>query len=468
MLQPMPHQLAFRDLCRERKRWALFAECRTRKTLAVLLALEESKRKTVIVAPKTVARTAWMLDAANVPGLRVRLLAADTRDRLGLIHSEWDVLATNYDMFRRYVDELIAAGTRGLVVDESSKLKNPDAAITKACIRMADRMESVYVMCGTPAPNDATEYWGQLRCIADPSRLRGSVLETYWKWAYKAASPVKRDVRGKMVIGKWTQTPEQEAWVAKVLERCSTVWRRRDIFKAETPNETFIPVELDSEADVYEEAEDELRLVIGDETHKIKAEAALMKCRQIVGGSVLVNGEPHEVGTAKMEALSEILDEIPNDPCIIWFEFRDERRRLAKMMEERGESCEFIDGETSAKAHEIAARFQRGEGLRLLAHPQSCGHGVTLHRAAHVVYYSLNFSGELHTQSRDRVVNPDRQGDVAYHYLVAGLPRASVIDGEAGLSPTVDHAMLNVVRHKRAKQDAMMEVLAVRAKENKQ
>jgi hypothetical protein len=176
------------------------------------------------------------------------------------------------------------------------------------------------------------------------------------------------------------------------------------------------------------------------------------------------------VGGAKLEALGGVLDEIGPEPCLIWFEFRGERRRIVRMLEERGESFDFIDGETSGRAAEIAGRFQAGGISRLVCHPQACGHGVTLHRARHAVYYSLSFSGELHTQSRDRAVDPDRDGDVAYHYLVAHLPGesggGSVIDGRhasAVGTATVDHAMLRVVRGKVEKQAAMLELLAKKA-----
>ena len=51
--------------------------------------------------------------------------------------------------FRIMRDEFLALGVQGVIFDESVKIKNPSASVTKAAIQFADKMVYRYILSGT-------------------------------------------------------------------------------------------------------------------------------------------------------------------------------------------------------------------------------------------------------------------------------------------------------------------------------
>lgn len=454
------HQRRFVEIVKEKPRFAWFAEPGCGKTIGVLAAICDVHAEhcpTVVVAPKSVVDSAWVRDAQHFPRLKVRTLRADdVGNRLAAIDSDWNVLATNPEMFKKYAERLIGAGARRLVFDESSKLKSPDTAITKAAIAFADRMESVILLSGTPAPNSWTEYWGQVRCLLGPK------CRPYMQWCYAHGYPVRENIRikgGKLrsVIARWDQTPEQAEALTSKLKNISWALSKRECLDLPEQVDRVIDVRLsDQEIAAYLRAREDLVLRFADRRVRIDPAAALGKLRQVVGGGVYAEGEAESVSDspAKLDALHDYLDELgTKTPCLIWFEYRHERDRIVEAIRERGEEVRTIDGETSGEAGQTAADFQAGRFSRLVLHPQAAGHGITLHRASHAIYYALNFSYELWEQSRARIHRAG-MGDAPATYTIL---RAELGDGDAGR--TVDHAMLNTVRNKGKASQGMLDAL---------
>lgn len=453
------HQRRFIEIVREKPRFAWYAEPGCGKTIGVLAYVSDvfsEPSRTVVVAPKSVVEAAWVNDARHFPRITVAVLSADDRDRRGIIAGDWDILATNPEMFKKYGAELIAAGANRLVFDESSKLKNHESAISKATIAFADRMESVILLSGSPAPNGWHEYWAQVRCIVGPK------CRPFYQWCHGHGYPCHENVRvkgGKLkrVIKGWGQTPEQADEFTRKMRSISWALSKRECLDLPPQVDRVIDVRLSAdEIDAYVAAREALVLRFQDRRVKINAAAALGKLRQIVGGGVYAEGCAERVSAspAKIAAMHDYLDELgPRTPCLIWFEYRHERDRILAALAERGEESRTIDGETSGVAGTTAADFQAGKFARLVLHPQAAGHGITLHKSSHALYMALNFSFELWEQSRARIHRAG-MGDVPATYTIF---RAIMGGDDAGR--TVDHAMLATVRRKGSASSGILEAL---------
>lgn len=431
-------------------RFAWFADPGCGKTIGTLAACDALPMRTLTLAPLSILRSAWLQDAQHFPALAPAVLYSQNRaERLRLIAgTDWRFGITNYDTFKNCFDQFRAAGIRRLVVDESSKIKNPDAAITKKVIQFSDAMDSVILLTGTPAPNSPVEYWPQLRAIR-----RDLAGDVFWRWAHRYATPQKRKVRVKGgqvkdVIEGWTQTEQQRRDMEAMLGKCSWALRKADCLDLPpwTDNVVTFPLSAEERA-AYVAAEKALAVELKNaEVVKLAPEAVLMKVRQIAGGFVIANGTPHQKGRSKLDALGETLDQIGPRPCLIWAEFRHEIDAIVAECRARGESVATIDGRTSHDAGETAARFQRGEILRLVCHAAAAGHGITLTRASYAVYYSWGFSFELWKQSRDRIHRAGQVNACTYYILCA--------------EQTVDESALRVVRGKGKASDAILDCLA--------
>lgn len=446
------HQEQAKIIAREHERYCFFWQCGTGKTIALLAICAERPLRTLVVAPKSILWAAWARDAEHFPGLKVVVAWHKNKaERLKLIcDPEADVVVTNYDTFKRHFAVFTEAGFKRLVVDESSCLKNPKSQITKAAMVFADQMRGVYLLSGTPAPNNPTEYWGQMRtCYPNLfDRL-------YYRFAYKYFRPIKKWIPslGKEVIESWVLRDSMTDEFHKKLQ--SRSWSLTKAEAVDLPEQTDQVREValsSAERTAYGHMRDRLRVEFesGDMVGATGA-GKLMKLRQITGGMMYGGGgEQYVVGESKLNELGATLEEIGADePVVIWAEFRADIDRITGRLDGWGRpGWAVLDGRTGRPAGEIAD-FQAGKTRTLVCQPQAAGHGVTLTAACYAIYYSLSFSYETHVQSRDRIHRVGQTRPCTYVYLLA--------------EGTCDGHLLDVLHRKATESEAVMAILGTEA-----
>jgi len=467
-ITPFAHQIRAAEVAKQSPRYAFFWSCGTGKTIAGLLIVQDKGGKWLAVCPKSIMRSAWERDAQHFPAIRTRVIHGGTLGarRKQILAGDWDLAITNFETFKKHGQDFLQAGVCGLLVDESSKIKNHESQTARATIAFADAVRHCYLFSGTPAPNNGTEYWTQLRALSPDAAGR-----SFYGWVASRFIPIKRAIyrNGKRieVVTEYRQTSQQEAALLADLNDWSWSLKKEDCLDLPEQMDREIYVELDTDEWVaYDAAETQIvrELTSGERVNFSRAKNALMKLRQIVGGSVKSEDRTVSLGTSKLDALGEVLDEIgPNEACVVWCEFTSDVDRVAEYIRGRCESVATIDGRTSGKAHETAAAFQAGRIKRIVAHPAAAGHGITLHAACYAVYYSLSFSYEQHAQSRDRIHRAGQKRPCTYFYLIAQIPEQHAAIGTDGKPEvnTVDSAMLRVLRRKGTAAEAVRDLLKV-------
>lgn len=452
------HQQRALEISRENPRFAFFWSPGTGKTITILSIWKERPMRTLVVASKAILSTAWARDSEmmGVPVINAR--HTNKRKRLELIREPGDhVVLTNYEQFRIHEKEFKETGFDRFVFDESSKLKNRDAKVSKAAHSFAESCREVYLLSGTPAPNCPTELWSQLRTIS--SSASGV---SFWKWAHHFFVPImqqKWTPKGqKSVIAKWVEKPERTQEFNDHLRKWSWSLRKEDCLDLPEQIDIVREVELSrDERKQYDELITELKLSVpvdegptANVSMNVHAEGLLMKLRQVVGGSVRMDDQPKEIGSSKIDALVETLEEFSNDQVVIWCEFRADIDRVARVLNQIGRRPAIIDGRTSSKVGEIVDSFVQGETDTIIAHPKAAGHGTDgLQKVSSVsVYFGLSFSAEEHEQSRDRIHRSGQSKSCLYIYLIA--------------KDTVDESLLWVVRRKKSRQSALLKELGVK------
>ena len=146
------HQRRCVEAMMHNPRFGLWLEPGMGKTITTLEAIRRAPMRTVVVCPKSIMPTAWLKDAKHFPDLRTKIIAGDTpaKRRRNIAADDWDVGIINFDQFKTTKDDLLRAGVRRLVIDESSKIKTWDSKITIAVHYFADRVRSVWLLSGTP------------------------------------------------------------------------------------------------------------------------------------------------------------------------------------------------------------------------------------------------------------------------------------------------------------------------------
>lgn len=446
----MQHQIQARNIGRERKRFGFYWDCGCGKSIAILSIVNDGKQrgehlKTLVLAPKSIMRPAWLTDAKYFPDLNVVVCWDNSPSkRKALINSNADILIINPSLFTKHAKDFYEAGVRRLVIDESSAIKNVKAQVTKTAIAFSDLMTSVYLLSGSPAPNGEIEYFSQLRCLN-----KNLVGNSFWTFAGRYFFPQKKFIRGKEVTIGWTIKETEKDKFFAILRSAS--WSLKKHEAVDLPPQTDVTREFElneEELEVYQAIEKQLVNEVATNQGVIDCETnnVLMRLRQSTGGQL--KDQP-VFGSSKMLALCETLEEIGDKQCVIWATFSAEIHRIKY---ELGSKAEIIDGSVPLPERERRiADFQAGRIQYLICQVQTCAHGVTLTAASYSVNYSLSFSYELYEQARNRIHRVGQKWPCTHITLIA--------------KDTCDEKVYWAVRTKQRSADVVAAILA-QAKES--
>jgi SNF2 family DNA or RNA helicase len=448
--QLMSHQKRFVELCGIHKRFAWFAEPGCGKTIAMLSAIrsfaDPAKDRVLVLCPRSVIRTAWIGDSERV-GVRLDAVVEGGKVR-SVLDSGSPVVVTSFDLFRIHFDHFVRAGFSWLVVDEASKLKSRDSAISRKAFEFSGCVDRCYLLTGTPAPNSEIEYFALMRCV-DP-RLLGT---NFFRFARRFFDPIYVWAPGgRRCISGWKIREKDKPLLASILARKS--WYLKKTECLDLPPQTDVVREVSlgqAEADAYRKTLAELDSCFDGAALNVTTINKFTKLRQITGGSVI--GEDEEgvrrsvrIGDSKIRELESLMSEIGDSPVVIWAEFRDEIRRIAEKLSGSGYRVGRLFGEEPQSSRDRSVElFQSGGMDVLVCHPASAGHGLTLTAASHAIYYSHGFSYELFQQSRDRIYRVGQKNPVTYFHLV--------------VPGTVDVRAYKACRRKSESHSAMLEAI---------
>lgn len=464
---PRQRQLRAAELFLSLCRFALFWDMGTGKTTAILLGLAiEAANKTgiqsVILCPKNVIHSAWMADAVFFPHLKVQPVHGIGRTaRTNIITTSIaDVFVTTYELFRADQALYLDAGVQRLIVDESSKIKNHKAKTSQIIHHFGDRINSVWCLSGEPAPNSLIEYYSQIRAFAP-----ALVGPSFYRWAFTYFMARKKEVRVKgetreVIIG-WDVIPDRWATFTQSLKLYSWALASEDVLDLPEQVDITVPVEMTSKQRyAYTGVEDDLILSVGagdevaddDERFDVKAQARLMKCRQVANGFAYLDpadGSASKTivtyGAAKLEATTDLMDELhqQGEQVVVWANFTHDIDALADVCHDKW-SYRILDGRTKTTAADIADFQDHGVDV-LVCHPQSVGHGVTLTAAAYAIFYDLSYSSELYQQARKRTHRMGQKKKCFYYHMVT--------------QGTVEPTIVKALQEKRSVSTAMLKYL---------
>lgn len=457
-VKPFEHQARFFFTYRDREFFGLHGEQGTGKskmlidTAAYLYDLGRINA-VVVIAPNGVHRN-WILREIpthmpdHVPVRGATFNGSMTKKQKAAYDFLYQpgnvlrILAVNIEsMSRKEGYEAVAKFLRCVealvIVDESSKIKNPSTERTKNIIKLRKLSKYRRTATGTPIPKSPLDIFGQFMFL-DPD-----VLPTQSFTAFRSRyavlldddSPLMRSIKAKSKTGH----------VAPIIARDPN---GKPMFKnlAELDNilkpHTFRILKsecLDLPPKIYtrrlvglsaEQAREYVRLVkrlkeekaMEDVAKPINRLASLSYLQQIIGGwlpgalrpsddpLLVPPGIPLFNDPANNPRVAAVLDDIEEAPddekYIIWARYTYEIKALAQAIsaEHGPESVVTYYGEVSRENRDRAIdRFQNEAGCRFfIGNPQAGGTGITLTAASSVIYYSNSFNLEDRLQSEDR------------------------------------------------------------------
>jgi len=399
------HQKQVLEIARKRS-YGIFLECGTGKTLVGICLARHFKTwpvktgRTLVVAPLSLLWTAWSDDLAKfAPELKTCILWGRTpkhREKLMAEAAGADIAVTNFETFKK-----IAPWCRGrfdvLIVDESSKMKDPRSAISRALTAYGRTVPKVYPMSGTPMPNNAMELYPQVDVIAP-----GLLGSTFWNYRARWFAP-----HGKIKehVFDWRPLPGAIEEIMNLVKPYASFVKKQDCL--DLPEKVFVARKFALAPKVraaYDKmVEDKvLPLTNGQSVLTFNALSEIAKLRQLGSGWIYGHdGKVNAIGPEKLDLLEEVLDEIGPQRVIIWVQYRHDAAEIEKRLGNQARLA--IGGMTPSDLVDGIGDFKTGAARYLIAHPRTVGHGVTLTECSYAVYYSLSYSLEEFLQSQDRI-----------------------------------------------------------------
>jgi len=302
-----------------------------------------------------------------------------------------------------------------LLVDESTDFKASDSQRFKILRQAVPKFKRRYILTGTPSPNGLMDLFGQIY-ILDEGNALGSYITHYRNnFFYPSGS------------GGYTWIPQAGA-IDRISAKIAPLVLRMEAkdHLTELPELIFDKrwVELPPEAiTVYKQMEDALIAVLESEEFVAANEAvAAGKCRQICAGGLYstdVFGKRDHVviHEAKLDALSELLDELMGDPILLFYEFNFEKEMLKK----RFPFAKFLDG--GKNEPDTISAFNRGELPLVCGQPASASKSINMQKSCgHVGWLTQTWKSDDHKQGIDRVLRQgnSRQYVVSHYFMVKG------------------------------------------------
>ena len=416
---------------------ALFHDCGCGKTLTALSIVDHFKQvyarleipfSALVVCPLSIIDPAWGEDSKKfMPHMSVvSLWSRKPKERFARLAEQHDIYAANFETFKSMFAAIQAKEFKVIIVDESSKIKSPKSQVTRAALALAGIQSRGrkgvafnadyiiphrYVLSGTPAPNDRSEYWAQMSFVA-PGEVFSPNFYAF-RNRYFTARPL-----GRTGISLYSFTKEKDLadeFTEKMTPFTDVVIKKTAVDLPEQVHE-IRKIRLSTpEQTAYQEFRRELVLKLSCED--ILATSALvevMKARQLTSGFCYGENGVHQIGTSKLKELKGLLEEIGDKQVIIWCNFRHEMQQVADNLK----SAAVFDGDAADKEKAIAD-FLSGKSRYLIANPQSVGHGLTFVNCSYAVYFSLTYSYELLKQSQDRIHRIGQLTKCTYYYLIA-------------------------------------------------
>ena len=450
---PHPYQInAIQTMCANPSA-ALFLDPglgKTSITLAAFTMLKEAGavKSMLVIAPIRPMNLVWPNEIAkwaDFNGLTFSIVNGTPKQREAALDVKADIYLINPENIAWLAQQNVPAGLPDmLVVDESTRFKNPASVRFKALKLILDKFSRRYILTGTPAPQSVQDLFAQSYILDGGARL-GRFITHFRK---QFCNPELIYIAGGRTITKWNPKPEAAELIYKMLNGIALRLRAEDYLTMPALTMNTVEVELPAAARVaYKAMERDLFTTLGNGTNltAASAAAAVMKLRQIVNGWAYSEEGSELVHEAKLEALAELVEEQQGQPTLVAVSFLHEVQAIRDTLGDQ--SIPYLGGGVSAKeADTIVARWNRGELPVLLAHPTSVAHGLNLQAGGHAVcWFGLTWALEEHEQFNCRVYRQGQKRPVVIHYII--------------VKDSVDESILAALKSKSSAQSAILERL---------
>lgn len=396
--------------------------------------------KTLIIAPLRVAESVWKQEAEkwdHTKHLKISLVLGTQAQRVKALNTPADIYVINRENVAWLVSYYKSAWPFDMmIVDELSSFKSSKSIRFRALRMILAKLKRVVGLTGTPSPNGLIDLWSQIYLLDQGERLGQTV------GGYRARYFHPAQTNGHIVYSYDLNKDAKESIYNKISDICISM-KSKDYLDVPKHIDNRIKVKLpDDIMEKYEKFEkDQVMALINsdEEISAVNAAALTNKLLQFANGAVYDDKKKyHEIHTAKLSALEEIIDTSQGKPILVSYSYRHDLERIinkfkAKKLENNNDILDW----------------NKGKIPLMICHPASAGHGLNLQYGGHILtWFGPTWSLELYEQFNARLVRGGQVNNVILNHLIA--------------LGTMDEDVMKAIERKMNGQNALMEAIKAR------
>ena len=348
----------------------------------------------------------WQRELASHSQLIPRVLTNNRSGNFYVFNSPARVMLAHYEAVKAEKERMhLFLRTRnvGVILDESTKIKNPDATLTRVFLDLAPLFTRRVIMSGTPVSNRPHDMWSQIKFLDDGTAL-GDDFD-----AFKRSVNLSNDMAGAE-----SRQEALEVHLHRIFHSISGFAVRETKASAEIslPDKVVHSVVTEWEPrqqDLYRQVRESLRAIIFQDGQLMADESdvvlkRLLRLVQVTSNPNLIDSS-YQVEPGKLETLLELVSSIirNGEKCIVWTSFVNNVEWLARIL--RRHNPQQVHGMLSTRDQTVAIRtFLDDPSAKVfIATPGSAKEGLTLTVANHVIFYDRLFSLDDYLQAQDRI-----------------------------------------------------------------
>ena len=427
-----PHQLEAFEAAKDLPFAGIFHEQGLGKTKIgldlALFWLAQGIVDSVLVVTKKSLIGNWQSELAEHSHLRPRVLGQDRKANFYAFNSPSVLYLAHYEAVlseRRRFALFLETRKVGVLLDESHKIKNPEARVSAALHELSEAFVRRVIMTGTPIANRPFDLWSQVRFLDGGEALGRNFA------AFKRNLDLSND------LGQDANRAESFASSVEALFKKIRPFSIRETKKSSglnLPNKTIRNLECDLEprqAELYDQFRKELAAIVvkGGKPVRDDAEALLkrlMRLVQVASNPALVD-QSYRREPGKLQPLDSLVERAIDlgEKIIVWTSFTKNADFLGRHLKRFG--ARVVHGALGMPVREEAlATFGDDAGCRVLvATPGAAKEGLTLTMANHAVFYDRSFSLDDYLQAQDRIHRISQERAC----FVTNLVASGTIDG---------------------------------------
>ena len=415
--------------------FALFMEMGTGKTLTAI-ELSHKSKKVCIIAPKSLMPV-WEAELKKFSTAAYYSLRWDANKSasqrwqsqfISMIASDAPFyFIVNVEAFsipnKKFIEAMSYFITKQafLIVDESSKIKNPKASRSKNIAKTSQFFRYRIILTGTEITNSPLDFYQQLEIV----KKNCLGYSTFYKFCLRYAIMEERRLSGGRSFSQVIGYRALDELKAKVEPYCFSV-KKADCLDLPEKIYEEVYAELSSdETKAYKDLKRDLMTVLHDETIALSSKTALfMKLRQVCGGGIMRDAFMRDAWydqfpeSGKMVAL---LDDLENhdEQAIIWSAFTGELLRIFYVLKKANYTASFFYGALSGEERQESIKaFTSGASRFLVANPQCGAYGLNLQNCHLHYFYSRTLSPEENLQAEDRSHRIGQKSPCVYKSII--------------------------------------------------